>query len=485
MSFENKVREVHEWLRVLSLQRMKPPDTQAPCERTPVKNDLNKRASEELEYLKELEFGDTSEAIVRNLAVVGAGILIYLYTDWISALVWPVHYVTAWVMHAAFTYTRNATLSDWHLGLATLLFGNMQVAFGWLPVMLFVNESRELMLVGGALISAQLLFLVRRNDRLKIYQRTQIFVVIVGSVYIYVSFFPLLHTPLAIIGAALALIGLNYYFYQSLAVTRRMRDKYEAVATQAQQSKKMAAIGQLAGGVAHDFNNNLTAIMGGLELAKLEPSKQERDQVIDDAMVAAAQAARTVKQLLIFARKEQVTSTKIEVDQLFAEVGALTVRLIPASITLDVVGGHGELVITANKNRLLSGLVNIIANSIDAMPKGGTLRLSSAPIHLDQPMVIADGAHLDAGDYIQISVKDTGHGIPKEIITKVADPFFTTKPVGKGTGLGLSMALGMMTELNGGLSIMSSANGTEIKLLFPMKSNTQRKSKGLSASRDN
>lgn len=422
----------------------------------------------ELQYLRELEFGDKTEAITRLVSVSGAGILIYFYTGWPSALIWSTHFVAAWSAHTIFTYTRKAIFSPFEIAMAAFLFGNLQIAFGWLPLVLFMNESRPLMLVGGALISAQLLFLVRRNDSFKIYQIVQVAVVIFGSIVVYASYYPDLDTPLAVVGAALALVGLNYYFVQSLRVARRMRLSRAAATRRANQATKMAAVGQLAGGVAHDFNNNLTAIIGSLELARLTEDPEEREEILDNALVASNQAAQTVKQLMIFARKERPTVSEIQTGEVFSELVKLTERLIPTSIKFEILDDNGSLPIQANQNQLLSGLVNLVANSIDAMPQGGVLRLWSQRVRLEKPLPMTDGANLDPGEYVRITLEDSGQGIPEGIIMNVIDPFFTTKPVGKGSGLGLSMVSGMMKELNGGLSIKSNQNGTAINLFLRM-----------------
>lgn len=429
---------------------------------------VNVELAEEVEHLRELEFGDKREPIVRPAAVSIAGILIYLYADWPSALVWASYFMGAFLLHLSFIFTRQSISSRVDVALAALLFANQQIAFGWFPVVLFVNDQRELMLVGGALIAAQLLFLVRRNDTLNIYQSVQIALVIFGSVVVYVCFLPILKTPIAVIGPALALAGLNYYFIQSLHVARRMRLSRSEAERQVHQAAKMAAIGQLSGGVAHDFNNNLTAIIGSLQLAKLNDDAVERNHDIDNALIAANQAAKTVEQLMIFARGERLDVSEIDTADVFVELVRLTERLIPASISLELYPCSQSLFIRANHNQLLSGLINLVANSIDAMPQGGTLTLRSTKTSLEAPLPMTDGEKLDLGDYVQITLEDSGAGIPREIIANVLEPFFTTKPVGKGTGLGLSMVSGMIRNLKGGLLINSSSRGTTISLFLPL-----------------
>jgi signal transduction histidine kinase len=233
----------------------------------------------------------------------------------------------------------------------------------------------------------------------------------------------------------------------------------------------MAAIGQLAGGVAHDFNNNLTAIIGSLELMQEMDDPREHAFDVENALVAARQAAKTVKHLMIFARREKPDITRLEVQDIFAELDTLTRRLIPTSVSFQTSMTAPELSVHADRNQLLTALVNLIVNSIDAMPQGGDIFLNADQTRITQPRDLTNGTQLAAGRYVELSVTDTGEGISDDILSKVIDPFFTTKPVGKGTGLGLSMVAGMMQELGGGLSIQSGPETTCVSLYLPVTAN--------------
>lgn len=420
----------------------------------------------EFELLKEAELGDPFEPVLRVSFVSLAGVLIYVYTGWHISLIWPVYFVAALGSHSYFIHTRQANSTYPDVICAALLFANLQVAFGWFPTLIFLNDSPPLHLVGGALICAQLLFLVRRSDTLNLYHVVQVLSLIVGCIIVYVAYIPTFDRPLAYVGPALALMGLVYYFLQSLRLARRLRMSREDAARKTHQIQKMAAIGQLAGGVAHDFNNNLTAIIGSLELAQLNAASTEQQADLSNALTAARQAATTVKHLLIFARLEKPDIAQVSVAHVFCELTTLTKRLIPSSITFQTQSVEPELLMKADRHQLLSGLINLVANSVDAMPKGGVLDLSAARVRLTKPEPMADGTPLKPGDYVKLTVSDTGHGIPNSILADVIDPFFTTKPAGKGTGLGLSSVAGLIKELGGGLSIKSSENGTEINLFL-------------------
>lgn len=421
----------------------------------------------EINQLRQMEFAYTKEPIFRMIGTIVAGVLIAAYTGWWAVMIWPIYFVISLLLHYRFILSCDDVVTRAQVIISALLFGNLQFSFGCLPVLLFLDERPELVLVGSSLLGAQLLYLVRRSDPLVEYNVVQASILGLGSIYVYLEYWPTLHSPLAIIGTALALGAMNFYFIQGLRVARRLRLSREEASRHSIQSKKMAAIGQLAGGVAHDFNNNLTAIIGSLELAKQSDDRDERTVDIDNALFAARQAATTVKHLMIFARKEKPQTAEIEVASVFCELRTLTARLIPASVAFTIKPHDPDLSILADRSQLLAGLINLVVNAIDAMPQGGEITLSAQKETYDNPQRLLDGSSLPSGRFVRLSVKDTGQGIPESIMQNVLDPFFTTKPVGKGTGLGLSMVSGMMQELGGGLGIKSCKPGTRVCLFFP------------------
>lgn len=423
----------------------------------------------EIDRLRKVELGDRSEIYIRILAALAAGFMISVYTESFVPLLWSVCYVFALALHLVFIATRSSFVSTGEIFIAASLFANQQISFAWFPVVLFTGEQRELVLVGGILIAIQLLFIVRRSDTLSIYNVVQSMGLICMSGIVYVRFLPALESELALFGSALALVGLNYFFWQNLRIARRIRLDFEAATLAAHQAQKMVAIGRLAGGVAHDFNNNLTAIIGSLEILRLINESKDAEQDIDNALVAAQQAAKTVKQLLLFARMEKPRLNAVNLAELLGELIVLTRRLIPASTKVTILEIESDLAVCADAHQLLGGLVNLVLNGVDAMPNGGRLDLSATRLVLVKREPMLDGSFLPPGSYARILVRDSGHGIPTDIIHRVLEPFFTTKPVGRGTGLGLSMVHGMIKELGGGLAIMSQPGDTSICLFIPIR----------------
>ncbi len=224
------------------------------------------------------------------------------------------------------------------------------------------------------------------------------------------------------------------------------------------QSQKMQAIGQLAGGVAHDFNNLLTAMIGFCDLLLLrsppsDPSFADIMQIKQNAN----RAANLVRQLLAFSRQQTLQPRVLNVTDILYELRHLIERLIGEKIKLEVVHGRDLGLVKLDQGQFEQVIINLAVNARDAMPGGGTLTIRTANVHQDRPLRRGHEA-MPAGDYVLIEVADTGFGIPQENLTRIFDPFFSTKELGSGTGLGLSTAYGIVKQ-TGGFVFASSASG--------------------------
>ncbi|WP_337266712.1 hybrid sensor histidine kinase/response regulator [Oryzifoliimicrobium ureilyticus] len=233
------------------------------------------------------------------------------------------------------------------------------------------------------------------------------------------------------------------------------------------QAQKMEAVGQLTGGLAHDFNNLLTVISGNLEMieAKLQPGPL-RD-MLTEAQDAAADGAKLTGQLLAFGRRQPLSPKQVDLGQLITSFSDLLRRTLGENIRLSTVlsGSHLEAFVDASQ--LQNAILNIALNARDAMPKGGSLTTEISSVSLD-----ADYAKMypevRSGNFILISVTDTGSGMTKEVKQRAIEPFFTTKQVGSGTGLGLSMVYGFVKQSGGHIQIYSEEDrGTTIRIYLP------------------
>ncbi|MGR2708061.1 hybrid sensor histidine kinase/response regulator [Pseudomonas sp. IB20] len=248
--------------------------------------------------------------------------------------------------------------------------------------------------------------------------------------------------------------------------TTQLRTNEEAL----RQSQKMEAVGQLTGGIAHDFNNMLTGIIGSLELLRRRISRgklDDLDGLIDLGVTSANRAAGLTHRLLAFSRRQSLDSKPVEINQLVASMGELLQRSINESIALDMRLSDTLWTAEADPNQLESALLNLVINARDAMPGGGKLVVETTNRHLDSVFTAAYGT-LKPGDYVELSVSDTGCGIPEHLLGRVFDPFFTTKPIGQGTGLGLSMIYGFARQSHGHVTIHSEIDkGTTVSLFLP------------------
>ena len=236
------------------------------------------------------------------------------------------------------------------------------------------------------------------------------------------------------------------------------------------QSQKMEAVGQLTGGIAHDFNNMLTGIIGSLELLRRRLARgktEDLDGLIDLGVTSANRAAALTHRLLAFSRRQSLDSKPVEMNELVNSMGELLHRSVNESIRLDMCLEPELWTAEADPNQLESALLNLVLNARDAMPNGGMLMIETFNRSLDRTFTNAY-ENLLPGDYVVLSVTDTGIGMPENVISRAFDPFFTTKPIGQGTGLGLSMIYGFTKQSHGHVAIESQVgHGTTVQLFLP------------------
>ncbi len=250
---------------------------------------------------------------------------------------------------------------------------------------------------------------------------------------------------------------------------REARTELAAALDALRQSQKMEAVGHLTGGIAHDFNNLLTAISGSLELLGNRLTQGRLDDArryINVAQSASKRAAALTHRLLAFARRQALDPRPTNVNRLVADMEELIRRTVGPAVRVEVVGAPDIWTTRVDPNQLENALLNLCINARDAMPEGGSLMIETSNQWIDDRG--ARDRDVPAGQYVTMSVTDTGTGMTPEVIARAFDPFFTTKPVGSGTGLGLSMIYGFARQSGGQVRIYSEVGqGATVCLYLP------------------
>jgi PAS domain S-box-containing protein len=248
---------------------------------------------------------------------------------------------------------------------------------------------------------------------------------------------------------------------------RRLRETEEQLAA----AQKLEAVGQLSGGIAHDFNNLLMIVLGNLETIQkhvrqgsLEPALL---RAVNNSIRGAQRASTLTNRLLAFSRRQALNPKPLNVNRFLAGLQDFLQRTIGEQVEIEIVGGAGLWEVEVDVAHLESAIVNLAINSRDAMPQGGKLTIEGANIFVDE-IYHRKNPDIAPGQYVLVSVSDTGEGMPPETVAHAFEPFFTTKELGRGTGLGLSQVYGFVKQSGGNVKIYSEVGqGTTVKMYFP------------------
>ncbi len=267
----------------------------------------------------------------------------------------------------------------------------------------------------------------------------------------------------------LRIVGVRGLGEATVLLSLRDSSEESTLKRQVAQATKMQAVGQLAGGVAHDFNNILTAILGSCDLMLMRHTPGDSDyDDIQQIRSNANRAASLTRQLLAFSRQQTLRPQILQLPDVISEVSHLLKRLIGETITLAVRHGRGLGAVRADPGQLEQVIVNLAVNARDAMPRGGTLTIETFPVTAADVRAMG-GEVMPPADYSALRVADTGSGIPPDVLPKIFEPFFTTKDVGKGTGLGLSTVYGIIKQSAGYIFADTEAGkGTSFTIYLPV-----------------
>jgi signal transduction histidine kinase/CheY-like chemotaxis protein len=251
------------------------------------------------------------------------------------------------------------------------------------------------------------------------------------------------------------------------AMVKRFQE-IEATESQVRQAQKMEAIGQLTGGVAHDFNNILTVITGSIEiLGDAVKHRADLAEITGLISAAAQRGADLTQYLLAFARRQPLQPRSTDVNAMVIDAARLLRPTLGEQVEIESMLAHDAAPALIDPSQLSTAILNLALNARDAMPNGGKLTLETKNVVLDENYARLN-SEVKPGSYVMVAVSDTGQGIPQKLLDKVFEPFFTTKGIGKGSGLGLSMVYGFVKQSNGHIKIYSEeGHGTSVKLYLP------------------
>jgi signal transduction histidine kinase/CheY-like chemotaxis protein len=290
--------------------------------------------------------------------------------------------------------------------------------------------------------------------------------------------FILIAAAMAAITAAIAVAAVSMWVWQSRALTKELQHanleltgtiaQRDLAESKARQLQKLEAIGQLTGGIAHDFNNILAVIIAGLSLSnRRSKTLEEAKPFMDGALEAAHRGAELTRRLLAFARQQPLIPRTLNVNRMVSEISELISRAVGETVRTETVLAGGAWLVNVDANQLQNAVLNLAVNARDAMPDGGSLTIETANCHLDDRY---SRQHDDVppGQYVMLSITDTGTGMTADVASRAFEPFFTTKDAGKGTGLGLSQVHGFVRQSNGHIKIYTEpGEGTTVKMYFP------------------
>ena len=255
-------------------------------------------------------------------------------------------------------------------------------------------------------------------------------------------------TALAALAALLLATALIWFTLRQLKEAGRVERRIE-------EAQKMEALGQLTGGIAHDFNNLLTPIVGGLDMLARQPGLDGRPlRIVESALNSARKAAKLATQLLAFSRRQNLEVRSVDLPALIANIEPILRQSAGAAIDIEIRVDPGAGCVLSDPNQLELALLNLVVNARDAMPEGGTIRISAVPLPARE-----------GSAEVELRIADTGKGMPPDVLRRATEPFFTTKPPGSGTGLGLAQVYGATRQAGGGFRIESEpGKGTVITL---------------------
>lgn len=423
----------------------------------------------DLDRLWFAQFGQMAEVWPRVVCVIASAIGLWAYDGSLAGPIWAVAYLSG-LLVSYYTMRPANPNAPAAIGLGYASHIYIVLAFAAFPLMLIAAEDLVLTFCGIFGIVGLGAFTLFREEPPSAVQPLDIVVGWAAIVIIAVKYIPNVDSLAAQGVMAMLCVVVGGYYTLALLTTRSMREDLRTTMTHENEAHEMAAVGRLSGGMAHDFNNILTAVQGSLELYHEVPPGPERDALVDEARAASARATTLVSQLLAFARRAPMDPAPQSAAQVLDTALEEAQRALPSDVQIDVRLPDQPVQVLADVEGLRAALSHLVRNAGEAVGAQGTIVLAAD---------VARGSAIDADNsvsetlqnaHVCFSVSDDGPGMTDKVLSRATEPFFTTKTVGYGSGLGLSTAQGFAEQAGGALRIKSSDNGTRVTLHLPLAS---------------
>lgn len=393
------------------------------------------------------------------LILVGTG---YVVFDYIVPLFWFAAYAaTSFLSILLLDWLSRRNSFSTYLQILSV-FTLRIVLFRMFLLYLWFQPLPQLQLPALCMLLASVRFSINQKTRIRSYTVIQAAGDVITIAIISGYYFALPWSSVNLIGG-LSFAAFAIYYLITLQQAYVGLAEIEAMERRSAQSQKMEALGRLTGGVAHDFNNILTAVLGNLELTKVVDDPKEKEQLVDDAHQAAQRASLLTAQLLAFSRQAPLKQQTVQTKQFLDRFRATATGVLPPEIDLEYEIQTGIWPMWVDPALLEMALLSLVQNGKDAMPGGGKLVLRAQNVSQTN----------DEGDprpRVSLSLTDTGKGMSDELLDRVFEPFYSTKPVGEGSGLGLSMVKGFSEQSKGEVTLESKPGaGTTVTLGIPAR----------------
>lgn len=424
-------------------------------------------ARADISRLKQIDRDSQSEKRMRFAALGGMAFLLWLMDGLWIPVVWVPLYFAALYLNSRFLAAAPAWVTKRGMALiAMLLLFDSLVYFAMAGYLWMqggaVYGTLALLMVSGYMLNAT-------TEHCE--EPVLVFVDIVSSGFAVIAMSVALGmtgdlAPSVLVGAGLTVLWL--YFSRSVLDTMHIRRSYREAQQRLTDSSKMEAIGHLTGGLAHEYNNMLAAVIGNLELAQSIDDPAEKESLTQAAQDSAMSAAQMTAQIMAVARRAHIQPEVIPVSTVFQSLWPRLRRTLPLSVSLNMVSDPPDLTVYADRTQLEQVLLELADNARDAFTGPGTLTLSATLLRDHAHATRKKGRSADGRAFIALAVADTGSGMTDDIRERATDPFFSTHAPGQSPGLGLAVARGVAEQLGGALKLESQVDkGTTVTLFLP------------------